>query len=223
MEYTRQHDIFNPEEQKLKIQLIGCGSTGSFIALTLAKMGINNISVYDFDKVEAHNIPNQFYRLQDIGNLKVEALKDIIKDFTGIEISINAVKIEEGNMPLVLDLDTIIILAVDNMEIRKVIYNSIKEYPVKLIDTRMGGEGYQIYNIDLSNENQERIYEACLNAEIVEAPCGQKAIIYTILSIASEVCNLIKRIDKGEIVPQVIKRQMANYKILNNLEEQNDN
>ena len=43
------------------IHIIGCGATGSWVALMLAKMGISNITCWDFDKVEEHNLPNQFF------------------------------------------------------------------------------------------------------------------------------------------------------------------
>jgi len=218
--YIRQVGIFNPDNQRLNIHIIGCGSTGSFIALNLAKLGFNNIACYDFDLVEEHNIPNQFYRLSDINKLKVDALYEIIKDFTGTEINPVPKKItEEYSLIDFVDLNSLVILCTDNMESRKLIYEQLKDLPIGLIDTRLGGEGYQIYYIDLTNEEQKKTYEECLNAETVEAACGQKAIIYTILSIVSETCNLIKRLDKGENIPNVIKRQMQTYKILNNLEE----
>ena len=83
MDFQSQAQIYNPENQKTKIVVIGAGSTGSFLSLTLAKMGLTNIKVIDYDKVEEKNIPNQFFRTQDIGKYKIDALKEIINDFTG--------------------------------------------------------------------------------------------------------------------------------------------
>ena len=53
--FSRQINIFNPFDTRIKITLFGCGSGGSFIALTLAKLGFNFIDVYDFDTVEEVN------------------------------------------------------------------------------------------------------------------------------------------------------------------------
>ena len=61
--YLRQKRLFNPEEQSTEIIIVGAGSTGSFVSLNLAKMGMNKIKVIDFDIVEDHNIPNQFFRI----------------------------------------------------------------------------------------------------------------------------------------------------------------
>lgn len=215
MEYTRQLKIFNPEEQKSKIVIVGIGSTGSFITLNLAKLGFKDIFVIDFDKVEAHNIPNQFYREKDIGNFKTLALQEIVKDFTGTEIKIiNERVTNQFNFNIFIDLDTIVIFCLDNIPTRKLLFNKLKNIPIKLIDTRMGGEGYQIYTIDLDNDEDIKKYEERLKMPIKEATCGEKSVIYTILSIASETCQIVKNIDKGEEYPKLLKRELKTYRFI---------
>lgn len=215
MEFTRQNNIFNPDNQNSHILIVGAGSTGSFIGLTLAKMGFNNIEILDFDKVEEHNIPNQFYRKSDKDKLKVEALADIINDFTDTKIETKNLMIDSNNVSdLNINLNTIVVFCVDNMEARELIYNYIKDYPIKLVDTRMGGEGFSIHVIDMEMEEDKITYEKSLKLPIKETPCGEKAIIYTILSIASETANLIKRIDKGEDYAKIIKREMKTYRFI---------
>jgi len=211
--FQRQTKIFNPEEQKSNIIVVGSGSTGSFISLTLAKMGLNKIKVIDFDKVEGHNIPNQFYTIEDIGHFKVDALQNIIEGFTGVTIETENKKIDE-NYNFEIDLNTIIILCLDNMEGRKLIYSKIKDFPIKLIDTRFGSEGFSIHAVDLSKEEEKKDYEFSLNLKTIETPCGEKAVIYTILSLASECCNIVKRIDKEETYPRILKREMKTYRFI---------
>ena len=213
MEYTRQVRIFNPEEQKSKIHILGAGSTGSFIALTLAKLGFEDITIYDFDKIEAHNIPNQFYRTEDIGKEKLDAIKEIVKDFSDLDINIEKGKIDK-NTDIGIEINSIVVFCLDNIKTRKLVYEQIKDYPVVLVDTRLGGEAYQIYSFNLGDEEKKKEYEAQLKAPTTEAVCGEKSIIYTILSIASETSNIIKKIDKGESYPYVLKRSMRGYRIL---------
>lgn len=216
VDFINQTGIFNPENQKLNIHIIGVGCTGSFIALNLAKLGFEKIKVTDFDKVEEHNIPNQFYRLEDVGKFKVIALKEIIKDFADVEIETENIKIDE-DYEFDFDMNSLIIICVDNMESRKLIYEKLKDIPIKLIDTRMGGEGYQIYTINLLNEEEKVIYEKILIERTKDTICGEKSVIYTILSIASETCNIVKKIDKEEQYPKILKREMKTYHILNDL------
>ena len=213
LEFMRQSRIFNPEKQKSKIHILGAGSTGSFIALTLSKLGFKDITIYDFDKIEEHNIPNQFYRKEDIGKEKTESIKEIVKSFSDLNLKTENIKIDK-NTNLGIELNSIVIFCLDNIKTRKLVYEMIKDYPIYLIDTRMGGEGYQIYSFRLDDEEKKKVYEEQLKATTSEAPCGEKSVIYTILSIASETCNIVKRIDKEESYPFILKRQMQGYKIL---------
>lgn len=216
MDFLRQKNIYDPDKQKLKIKIIGAGSTGSFISLNLAKLGFKDIEVTDFDKVEKHNIPNQFYRVKDCGKLKVDALKEIIKEFTGTTISISKEKIT-AKSEIDVELDTLIIFCLDNMKTRQIIFDKIKDMPIRVMDTRMGGEGFQIYTGDLSNEATVKFFDERLKAPTVIASCGQKATIYTVLSIASECCNIVKMMDKGEDYPRLLKREMKQPRFIVNI------
>lgn len=213
MDFTSQEQIYNPENQRLRIVIIGAGSTGSFLALTLAKMGVCSIKVIDYDKVEAKNIPNQFFRTQDIGKYKVEALKAIIQDFTDTEIQTENLKIEEG-YNFDFDLNTLFIFCLDNMESRKLIYEKLKDFPIRLMDTRFGSEGFSIHAVDLGDDEEKEDYEKSLGLSIMDTPCGTKGVIYSILSLASEVCNIVKKIDSGEDYPQLLKREMKTYRFI---------
>lgn len=64
---------------KQKVHIIGCGSVGSTVAENLARFGITDMVLYDFDKVEPHNLANQMFTQDDVGKLKVEAVADYLK------------------------------------------------------------------------------------------------------------------------------------------------
>ena len=211
--YNNQHGIFNPKDQRLYIKIYGGGSSGSFIALTLAKMGFNNIEVVDFDTVELHNIPNQFYRIKDIGKPKVDALKDIIKEFTDVDIIAVNTKIDD-NYTIMLSSDILYIICVDNVETRRVIYSQLKDSPMLVIDGGLGGEEFHTQVLQMNNLEHQKRYEEYLNSEHKDMPCGFQNVIYTILNEASEICNIVKRIDKKETVPEQLRRDMRSYRIL---------
>ncbi len=213
MEFLRQTNIYNPEEQTFEVIIVGAGSTGSFVALTLAKMGIDNIKVIDFDKIEDHNIPNQFYRIKDIGKYKVTALKEIIKDFTGTVIETWNKKITKKT-DMDFNMNTLLIYCTDNIESRKLITEKAEGFPIKIIDTRFGGEGYSIHTLDPSDDKALKEYYTGLDEPIKETPCGEKGIIYTILSLAAEVCNIVKRMDKEETYPKTLRRELKTYRFI---------
>ena len=65
---------------KGRVQIIGCGSVGSTVAELLARFGITDITLYDFDTVEAKNLANQMFFMKDVNVPKVVAVKNTLCD-----------------------------------------------------------------------------------------------------------------------------------------------
>lgn len=79
MDLTKSYEFFQPEMLRGKVHIIGCGSVGSTVAENLARFGITDMVLYDFDIVEARNVANQMFFDTDIGKPKVEALANMLK------------------------------------------------------------------------------------------------------------------------------------------------
>lgn len=62
-----------------KVTIIGLGSGGSSIAVELAKAGVGKFALFDFDRLELHNLSRHYCGATDLGRLKVDALYDVIK------------------------------------------------------------------------------------------------------------------------------------------------
>jgi tRNA A37 threonylcarbamoyladenosine dehydratase len=90
--FLRQLDIADPSQFKDKpVTVIGAGGIGAAMVVALAKTGFENITVYDFDTVEEHNLPNQLFSMWvgDQGTLqwaKTTALFHLVHDLADIEI-----------------------------------------------------------------------------------------------------------------------------------------
>mgnify|MGYP001367735128 CR=1 FL=1 len=196
--FHRQLDLLDPKLVKHPVTIIGAGATGSFTALSLAKMGVHDITVFDFDTVEEHNLPNQFYRTCDIGKPKVLALQEIIEQFEGIQIKARNEKYKGQR------LSGIVITAVDSMDTRINIWKFVKlNNDIKLyVDSRMGAEVMQIYSIDPNNLYECREYEKNLfpSSEALQVRCTAKSIMYTVLSLASLLANQVKKFVSGEVL-----------------------
>jgi ThiF family len=78
---------------KLKIGIVGLGSVGSFVAESLARIGISDFTLIDFDIVEEKNLDrvlNVFS--EDIGNPKVTAVKrGVLRSTSALSIKVNDV------------------------------------------------------------------------------------------------------------------------------------
>ena len=60
------------------VVIVGLGSFGSQIAIELAKAGIGKFSLFDFDRVELHNLGRHSCTIKDLGRLKVDAIEEAI-------------------------------------------------------------------------------------------------------------------------------------------------
>lgn len=65
-----------------KVAIIGVGGTGSHLSLALASIGVNNMILVDFDKIELSNTSRQIlYDENDIGKLKINVACDKLKRY----------------------------------------------------------------------------------------------------------------------------------------------
>lgn len=198
--YWRQLDIVAPDRlEKLDITFVGVGGLGSPTAFALAKMGVKNMTAYDFDEVEEHNEPSQIYTLKDIGKMKVEALAEMVENCGG-----NLTQITDAykDQPL----SGVVIVSADSMKARKDVWNACKYNPnVPLfIDMRMGAEEGRIFAMNPSMPADVKHYESMLfdDEDGVEMPCTAKAIIYNTFIVGAIVCNIVKKWVMDEPFPR---------------------
>ena len=197
MDLYRQQDLIEPDQLDVPITVVGCGGIGSFVVLALAKMGCRALTAWDDDRVEPHNIPNQAYRVADVGRLKVEALAELVRDVAGVPLAIRAERVREQR------LQGLVVSAVDTMAARREIWlRSVRHragVPLYL-DARMGAEVARILTVRPADPDDIRRYEASLydDLEAVVLPCSAQAIVYTGFSIAALVAGQIKKFLTGE-------------------------
>jgi hypothetical protein len=184
---TRQADLIPEQLLKTPITVIGAGAIGSFTVLTLAKMGFDDITVYDDDEVDYVNINNQFYRISDIGKPKVEALASLVKDFTDVDIKPCKMR---TNKDMMLS-NKIVISAVDSMASRKEIFDCF--YGSVLIDPRMAIEYACIRTYFPVLGDSPKDYTGTLfnDSEAVQERCTAKATMYTASMIAGHVSKIV--------------------------------
>lgn len=192
----RQSEIIPARVLDTPITVIGAGAIGSFVVLSLAKMGFNRIEVWDFDEVSDANMSCQWFRVKDIGLPKVQALQSLIRDFTELTIEIQEEKYE-GQKPL----EGIVISSVDSMRARKTIWQSVLKSPevTYLIDPRMAAEYALSFVIDPKLERDRKAYESTLytDSNSVEERCTAKATMYTATMLAGYVAKHVKDIVTG--------------------------
>ena len=196
--------MVSAEELGFPITLAGAGGIGSPLALALAKMGCRRLAIYDPDVVEAHNLPNQLYRLADVGRPKVAALGELLGEFASLELETRQERVTEQA------LRGVVISAVDSMASRQQIWCNCVRYKVAVplyIDARMGGEVCRVLTVNPSDPDDIAAYEATLygDEDAAEEVCTAQAIIYNTLGVAALAANQVKRHARGEpLEPDII-------------------
>lgn len=65
--------------EKKRVMIVGLGSFGSQIAIELAKAGVGEFALFDFDRVELHNLARHTATTKDLGRLKTDVIEESIK------------------------------------------------------------------------------------------------------------------------------------------------
>ena len=163
----RHEPIFNPATFYQPVHIIGAGATGSRLWLALVELGVSNISIYDYDRVESHNIANQIYNHLDVGTAKVEALKNHYYLKTGVappedRMAFHNIKVTSNS---IRDLSGIVFILTDTMASRREIYGAYclsNPRVSRVIETRMASTHGAVYNVDPNNSAQSKAWLASL-------------------------------------------------------------
>lgn len=198
METVRpHHDRFKDApwypKERINILVGGAGGIGSWTSLLLSRAGFSPL-IYDFDSLELHNLGGQLYSKKMVGELKVDAIANIIKDFSDEEILTFNEKVD-NNTPT----HSYVVAAFDNMLARKQMFTSWYEHMAEnpdlrdkgiFIDGRLNAEQMWIYCIKGSDaEMCEKYISDCLfdDSEIEEAPCTFKQTSHAAAMIAAHI------------------------------------
>jgi molybdopterin/thiamine biosynthesis adenylyltransferase len=195
-DHWRGLDFYKPSSDRYSHAIIvGCGAIGSYAAFGLARMGVKKLTLIDYDVVEPHNLPNQFFA--ESLNLTKDLLKTSVLAST-IKLMVKNVVIEE--IPLKweeiedyykLSQATAIITAVDKMEIREMIFDNefVNNYCQYLLDSRTGGLYARIFAINMAVQQQKDYYKSTLhsNEEAAPLPCSGQSIVDTSMAVSAEL------------------------------------
>ncbi len=128
--------------RKLKVLILGVGGVGGSSALALARMGINEITLVDYDKVDITNINRQVVAYHStIGKLKVDVLKDLILDINpDCKVITYPIFYNEDNKDLIFNNDYDYILdCCDVVKSKEIIIRESVKRGIKIISSMGAG------------------------------------------------------------------------------------
>lgn len=189
IDYSGQTDLFNPREFGWPVHMIGAGGIGSSAIQALAKLGIRILHMWDDDRVEPHNLPNQvIYRASDLGLSKVDAAAAYLERQESETQVFAHPERANGTTPF----EGVVISGVDSMKSRAHIWEAVafnSEVPL-YIDARIGGVNLEVLAFDPSDPDAAESYASLYlttDDKVAPLPCAER----TVIDPAGIVGNLI--------------------------------
>jgi len=173
--YSRQIDIVPPERiAGCKATIIGVGAIGRQVALQLTAMGIPWLQMIDHDKVEWSNLASQGYLEGDMGQIKVNATLDLCWRINA-NIQIHAVP---ERFRRSMEIGNVVFCCVDRIDVRRLIWESVKDKASFFVDGRMSSEVLRI--LSACDDESRQHYPTTLFRpdEAFVGPCTAKTTIY---------------------------------------------
>lgn len=143
-----------------KVAIAGLGGLGSAIAIMLARIGVGQLLLVDFDTVEPSNLNRQSYYLSHLGMKKVDAMKHQLANINPfIQVETVYTKVSSENVcPLFKEYD-VICEAFDDPKAKAMLVNTALE---KLTDIKIvassGMAGYFSSNAIITTRKFSRLF-----------------------------------------------------------------
>ena len=204
--YSRQiilNEIGPEGQEKIKrvsILVIGAGGLGSSVIQYLSAAGVGKIGIVDYDKVELSNLNRQLiYGENDLGKSKADSAKNYIsKSNPSIEIETYKIRIDEKNLPDIIDDYDFIADCSDNIETRLSINDTCIKYKKTWFMAAVGGFFGQIASFQsIKNNTSSSTYRDLMKHKIFdEAGCDNIGAIGSVVGAvggiqATEIIKLI--------------------------------
>jgi sulfur carrier protein ThiS adenylyltransferase len=173
--YSRQRDIVPPERiADCKATVIGVGAIGRQVALQLAAMGIPWLQLIDYDRVEWSNLASQGYLEGDMGTLKVNATLELCWRINAA----TQIHIVPDRFRRSMEIGNIVFCCVDRIDVRRLIWEAVKDRVNFYSDGRMSAEVLRILTAG-DFESRKHYPTTLFNSdEAFVGPCTAKTTIY---------------------------------------------
>ncbi len=113
---------------RFRVGIAGAGGLGSNCAVALARCGIGTLVICDFDIVEQNNLNRQYFFTDQIGLMKVIALKNnIFRINPLVSVSVHTEKLDGSNIAEIFHGCDVIVEAFDNSEIKELLIETLNK------------------------------------------------------------------------------------------------
>ena len=188
--FERQSELVPAEKlRSLTVTIIGVGAIGRQVALQLASLGVHQLQLVDYDRVEPTNITTQGYRAADLVLPKVDATARAVR---AIDTGINVETVNDRFRPG-LGTGEVVFCCVDSISSRAAIWRALREQCCFWCDGRMRGEVLRVLTAVDSSSREH--YDTTLfpQSEAQTGACTSRSTIYSAAISAGLMVNQLTR------------------------------
>lgn len=221
MEFARLELLVGEKISKiknLKVLIIGVGGVGGYAAESLARCGVSNITIVDYDRIDITNINRQIIALHStIGKKKVDVLSTRIKDINpNCQVKTYDLFIDSSNIQLIFDADYDYILdCCDTIKSKELIIREAIKRKIKIISSMGAGfklDPSKISIAKLKNTSYDKIASILRKNLKDQKECLEIPVVYSTESVFKHD----KIIGSNSFIPSMFGLFMTSY-IINDI------
>ena len=186
---------------KSKVLVVGLGGLGCPVADYLARSGVGNLGIIDFDKVSLSNIHRQslFYS-SDVGKYKVDVVfKNLKKINTLIKIKKYKLKISKTNIKTIFQNYDIIVDGSDNFNTKFLLNKEALKLRKFFVSASISKFDGHIFSFDFKNKKNP-----CLRCFFQENNVSDDILNCEYEGVLGTVAGTIGIIQANEILKQIL-------------------
>jgi molybdopterin/thiamine biosynthesis adenylyltransferase len=142
----------------IAVTICGAGALGSLLADNLARQGIRQLTLIDFDRIEEHNAGTQLYGRSDVGAKKVDVLRNHLYRSVGVEAAVFDRRLDERSAKKFLRGARLVVDTFDNAASRRLVTDYCRQNGIDCLHLGM--------NADYGEVRWNEVYQ--VPADVVE-------------------------------------------------------
>ena len=182
-----------------RVGIAGVGGLGSTVAVALARVGVGELVIADFDVVEPSNLNRQQYFVDQLGHYKVDALTETLRRINPyVTVTPHRILLDPDNVPAVFAGCSVVVEAFDRADMKSMLVDAIiTNMADTMIVAASGLAGYGPNNAISTRKITRRLY---LVGDLTsEAQPGNGLMAPRVGIAASHQANQVIRILLGEM------------------------
>jgi sulfur carrier protein ThiS adenylyltransferase len=142
--FTRREPAVLSVLRQSSVGIAGAGGLGSNVAVSLARAGVGRLVIADFDEVEPSNLNRQQFFIDQVGERKVEALRDNLLAINPYSLyEVHDTRVTRRNAAMIFARVDILVEAFDRAEAKEMLIETcLMKFPGRPIVAASGLAGY---------------------------------------------------------------------------------